>query len=406
MLDRSVEEFCRWLDTCGGRFAYVNQASHQGGPALADLPDFDAHQGVYLSLGQRTGALLGIFVHRVHRGPGAGGVRFWSYSTLGDYLKDGLRLARGMTRKNALAQLWWGGGKGVVARPQGEFSRRDLFLDYGDFVSQLNGVYVTAEDVGTTPEDIATIFERTRFTTCIPAEFGGSGNPSGPTSRGVFAGLEALADHLGLEGLQGVSVAVQGLGQVGSRLVRLLTEAGARVTACDLDPDLCRQVAQRTGASTFVSADDRLLELQADLLSPCALGGTLNPTSIPKLKVRGICGAANNQLEDNLRDGQALAARGIAYVPDFLTNRMGIVNCADEQFGRLRHDPALERHLNKDWEHGIYRASRRVLEKAQSRGVSTVSIAQEVADKAALEEHPIWGDRFVRIAEENFQLFT
>lgn len=405
MLDRSVDEFREWLKDRGGKFAYVGRPSLDQGPALETLPDFDEHQGVYLGLGPRTGALLGVFVHRVHRGPGAGGVRFWSYSTLADYLKDGLRLARGMTRKNALAQLWWGGGKGVVARPSGDFSRRDLFHDYGDFVSSLNGVYVTAEDVGTTPEDIATIFERTRFTTCIPPAFGGSGNPSGPTSRGVFAGLEALADHLKLGGLSGTSVAVQGLGQVGSRLVGLLTEAGARVTACDLDSEICERVARETGAETFTSADDRLLSLEVDLLAPCALGGTLNPMTIPKLKARGVCGAANNQLEDNLRDGQALSERGIAYVPDFLTNRMGIVNCADEQFGRLEHDPSLERHLNKDWEHGIYRASLRILEEAEQRGVSTVSIAQELADRAAVEPHPIWGDRFCRIAEANFKNF-
>ena len=321
MLEQNIDQFRNWLNEAGG-CAYLGSEAHsKGAPELASLDDFEDHQAVYLWSGPRTGVLMGVFLHRIKRGPGAGGVRFWRYDTVGEFLRDGLRLARGMTRKNALAQLWWGGGKGVIARPEGSFDRIAVFHDYADLVSRVRGAYVTAEDVGTTPEDMATIFQRTRFTTCIPAEFGGSGNPSGPTARGVFAGLEALAEYLGHGSLKGLRVGVQGLGQVGFRLAGHLRTAGAHVLAHDIDSERCRRAA----AELQVELSPDLLTEELDLLAPCALGGVFNPDSIGRLRTRGICGAANNQLEVNRRDAELLRQADIAYVPDFLTNRMGIV---------------------------------------------------------------------------------
>ncbi|MEQ9323354.1 MAG: Glu/Leu/Phe/Val dehydrogenase dimerization domain-containing protein, partial [Polyangiaceae bacterium] len=197
---------------------------------LAASPDYAEHEGFFVELGA-TGVLHGACVHRTCRGQGAGGVRNWHYDTVGDYLTDGLRLARGMTHKNALAGLWWGGGKGVMALCADEHEparRRAIYEEYGAFISSLRGSYVTAEDVGTSVEDMAAVFRATRFTTCIPERLGGSGNPSVPTARGVLVGMRAALEHRGHgEGVEGKTVAVQGLGHVGAPLVEMLMEAGA-----------------------------------------------------------------------------------------------------------------------------------------------------------------------------------
>ena len=185
-----------------------------------DRRDFDRHEGFFVQVAPETGVLQGASVHRTCRGQAAGGVRFWRYDTVEEYLRDGLRLARGMTHKNALAGLWWGGGKGVMAQGTGQDEsdpavRRRIYEEYGELMTSLRGCYVTAEDVGTSVEDMAAIFSKTRFTTCIPPELGGSGNPSAPTARGVVRGMEAALHFLGMGDLKGKTVAVQGLGPRG-----------------------------------------------------------------------------------------------------------------------------------------------------------------------------------------------
>ena len=371
---------------------------------LIDYPDQLEHEGVFLGLGERSGVLMGAFLHWTHRGPGAGGVRLWPYHKLRDYLTDGLRLAVGMGRKNALAGLWWGGGKGVICRPQdapyqdGSW-RQDVYRDFGDFVTSLDGCYVTAEDAGTTPKDMAEVFRRTRFTTCIPPELGGSGNPSGPTALGVLRALQALAEHLGHESLKGLSVAIQGAGQVGSRLARYLLDEGVgRLLVSDLDES-------RVPKGAEFEEPDKILSAKVDLLSPCALGGVLNESSIPTIQARGVCGAANNQLRDPVKDAERLSLRGIIYVPDYVANRMGIVNCADEQSGRLESDPRIQRHLSFDWPEGVYQTVKRVLQKARENGTSPEAESVRLADKAALQPHPLWGHRPNEIAKAVWRKF-
>jgi glutamate dehydrogenase/leucine dehydrogenase len=372
---------------------------------LQEYPDQLRHEGVFLTLGQRSGLLMGGFLHLTHRGPGAGGVRLWPYRELRDYLTDGMRLAVGMGRKNALAGLWWGGGKGVICRPDGapytdSSWRKDVYRDYGDFVTSLNGCYVTAEDAGTCPADMAQVFRRTRFTTCIPPELGGSGNPSGPTALGVLRALQALAEHLGHDGLKGLSVAIQGAGQVGGRLAEhLLKEGVARLLVSDLDESRVPEGAE------FVEPG-KILSAKVDLLSPCALGAVLNEETIPTIQARGICGAANNQLRDPVGDAEALRERNIVYVPDYVANRMGIVNCADEQSGRLESDPRVQRHLSLDWPEGVYQTVKRILEQARQNGTSPEAEAVLLADQAALQPHPLWGHRPYQIARAVWQKFA
>ena len=396
--------YCAW-DADAGRVRTSHAVLEPVAAFLAgDRRDFRGHEGLFFEVSPSTGALMGVFVHDTHRGQAQGGTRYWEYATVEDYLRDGLRLAVGMTQKNALAGLWWGGGKGVIARNSGDAReeperRAALFRDYGRLVSSLGGAYVAAEDVGTTPADLAHIFEATRFTTCIPPEVGGSGNPSAATAAGVVRGMEAALGFRGEGSLEGKTVAVQGLGHVAEALVELLLERGVRrVVASELREGRLEAVASRIpdprlALRRAAPGDASLLAEECDLLAPCATGAVLGPATIPELRCRIVCGAANNQLEDAARDDRALWERGITYVPDFLVNRMGIVNCANEQCGVMADDPWILRHLGDDWEHSIYRTTARVLRLAEERGESPGAVAVELADELAREPHPVFGHR-------------
>lgn len=417
----SPADFCAWLTQRRIRRFYLVwdeeagsvRASHPELAPLAallagDRRDFDRHEGIFAQVAPDTGVLQAAVIHRTCRGQGAGGVRFWRYDTVEGFLRDGLRLARGMTHKNALAGLWWGGGKGLIARETGRAgdlaARRRVYEEYGDLITSLQGCYVTAEDVGTAVEDMAAVFSRTRFTTCIPPRLGGSGNPSVPTARGVVRGMEAALAHRGLGTLQGKTVAVQGLGHVGEPLIGFLREKGvARVTGSDIDPsrrdlpglfpgfDLEVRIVER--------GDNSILAEPADIVAPCATGGILNPRTIPQIRAAIVCGAANNQLEDPERDDALLQERGILYLPDFLVNRMGIVNCADEQYGFVDPDPRIEAHLGDAWDNSVYNLSLQVLEEAQRTGATPARVALDLAEKRSRELHPLWGHRGAQIID-------
>jgi len=374
----------------------------------ADKRDFMTHEGLFFQFSKKYDTILGAFVHRTNRGQAAGGVRYWHYETVEDYLRDGMRLAKGMARKNALAGLWWGGGKGVMAhQPKVEKSnpeiREFLYKEYGKFMSSLQGCYVTAEDVGTHVADMANIFSNTRFTTCIPPSLGGSGNPSIPTASGVVRGMEAGLDFLRQGSLEGKTVAVQGMGNVAEPLIQFLFEKEVKkVIACDIFPDLIEQVSKRFADRNFEpflieQGDDSFFAVDCDILSPCATGAVLNPKTIPMIKAKVVCGAANNQLEDAERDDQLLYDRGIIYVPDFLTNRMGIVNCANEQAGYVNKDPLFEQHLSDDWKYSIFQMAIKVLKESKENKEPTAKVALRMADKLSLENHPVFGHRGVQI---------
>jgi glutamate dehydrogenase/leucine dehydrogenase len=266
-------------------------------------------------------------------------------------------------------------------------------------VTSLRGCYITAEDAGTGPDDMAVVHQGTRFVTCIPPAIGGSGNPSPATARGVVCAMEGALDHLGLGTLAGKTIAMQGTGNVGAAMIGELLQRGvAAIVASELSAERRAQLAQQfAGAPLTLAAaepgDDSVLATPCDILAPNALGGILNPDTIPRIRARVVCGAANNQLLDDQRDAQALAARGIVYVPDYLCNRMGIVNCANEQYGQVPHDPAIERHFGRDWDNSVYVITRRALELATSEGITTAAAANRLADELALQPHPVWGHR-------------
>jgi glutamate dehydrogenase/leucine dehydrogenase len=366
-------------------------------------PAWDDHEAVFIALGGSSGALLSATVHRTARGQAQGGLRLMPYPDLASFLEDGLRLSRGMSRKAALAGLWWGGGKGVIARPSDDrwrdaAWRANAYSDYGRFVSALRGCYVTAEDAGTTPDDLRHVLAHSRFVTCLPPEVGGSGNPSPATAAGVLAGIEATLAWLGSGAIAGKRVAVQGLGAVGSALVDGLLMKGARVVACDLsrthvEASLARHAGAAFEARVAEPGNAWLLGEPCDVLAPCALGGVLGPDTIPRLRTRIVCGAANNPLAEPCRDAEALRARGVLYVPDFVVNRMGIVSCANEQYGSLVPDPAIERHLDPSDPDSIQNTVDRVLSAACDAGITPLRAAHHLADERLDEPHPVWGTR-------------
>jgi glutamate dehydrogenase/leucine dehydrogenase len=372
--------------------------------------DFANHEAIFLEVGKTTGALFGAFLHDTRRGQGAGGVRHWPYATVADFVNDGLRLSRGMGRKNALAGLWWGGGKGVIARQDGD-SHRDtayrtaLYREFGMFISSLRGAYVTAEDVGTGPNDMAQVYTTTRFTTCVPPSVGGSGNPSFATARGVVRAMQAAAEFLGQGTLAGKRIAMQGTGNVGGPMIGELLDLGvSRIVATEISPQLRDAVLEkyhdpRLEIRLVTGGDISIFSEECDVFVPNALGGILGPATIPLLRTKLVCGAANNQLLDESRDDLSLKHRGIVYIPDFLANRMGIVNCANEQYGSIVDDPTITRHFSRDWQSSIHNVTCTVLERALKEDTTPARAANALADELMKEPHPIWGHRSRQILD-------
>jgi valyl-tRNA synthetase/glutamate dehydrogenase/leucine dehydrogenase len=363
--------------------------------------DFANHEAIFIGREEGIPTPFFAFVHDTRRGLAQGGLRFRRYPNMAELLVDGLRLARGMTRKNALAGLWWGGGKGIMPLPPAfdrpehvpfDEARAELFKAYGRFVASLGGVYYAAEDVGTATVDMNAILTQNRFITCIDSVLGGSGNPSPFTARGVFRAMQAAWLFLtGSDSLRGVRVAVQGAGNVGAPLVEHLDDAGAVVWVSDVNADALAAIRARR-PNVSAAASDEIYRLPVDILAPCAIGAVINSRTIPLLNVRLVCGAANNILERPQEDAELLLARDIAFVPDYLCNRMGIVNCADEWLGYLEDDirVAAER---------VYPDTLRVLRHARNSAITTTRAADELADIAASELHPLLGHRGRRIID-------
>lgn len=299
-----------------------------------DLPDFDDHEGVHLFRDPASGFTAIIAVHSTHLGPAAGGVRFWHYADHNTAITDALRLSRGMSYKNAMADLPMGGGKGVVlARAQGDAISTAQLEAFGAAVESLGGRYVTAEDVGMSEASMKMIATRTKYVSGLPVAAGSAGGDPGPfTASGVYQGVKAAAKRgLGAESMAGVHVAIQGVGSVGGGLARLLAKDGAKLTLADVNADKARTLAAELGAATVPT--EEILSLDADLVSPNALGAILTERSIADLKAKVVAGGANNQLATR-EDGARLHARGIVYAPDYVINAGGIINVALEYLGQ------------------------------------------------------------------------
>ncbi|MEV8466580.1 Glu/Leu/Phe/Val dehydrogenase dimerization domain-containing protein [Fluviibacterium sp. DFM31] len=305
-------------------------------------PDFDAHEMVTWIQDPHTGLRAVIAVHSTALGPGMGGCRLWTYPDAAAGLTDVLRLSRGMSLKNAMADLALGGGKAVIFGPVPEdaAARREAFRAFGRAVASLGGKYVTAEDVGVSVADMEAVAEETRHVSGLPPAGGAvGGDPSPYTARGVLRGIEAaVARRLGRADLDGLRVAVQGTGNVGGSLCRMLAERGADLVIAEANTARRDALAADLGAE--VVEGDAILSAEADVFAPCALGGVLTAQNVAGLKAKIIAGAANNQLADEAA-GHALAARGITYVPDYVLNAGGIIAVGAEYLGDKTRDQVM-----------------------------------------------------------------
>jgi glutamate dehydrogenase/leucine dehydrogenase len=309
-------------------WAATDLRSQGVGSELLDIAGEHGCEALHLASDPATGMRAIVAVHSTVLGPSLGGTRFRPYADEREAALDVCRLARGMTYKHAACGNDQGGGKAVLIGDPATLRSDDLLRAYGRFLHRLGGVYLTAEDVGTTQADMDFLRSVTPYVTGTSASLGGSGDPSPATAWGVLHAMGAVADRLwGSPSLEGRHVVIVGVGKVGAALADHLHEAGVRLTVADVRAEAAEAVASRLGAA--VVAPDEALAVECDVLSPCALGGLLSAATIPALRCAAVCGAANNQLATD-DDGERLAAASVLYAPDYVVNAGGVVNIADE----------------------------------------------------------------------------
>ncbi|MEJ2604238.1 MAG: Glu/Leu/Phe/Val dehydrogenase [Gammaproteobacteria bacterium] len=340
--------------------------------SVFDHPEFDQHESIHHFCDPETGLQAIIAVHSTALGPAAGGCRRWRYASDADALTDALRLSRGMTYKNAVAGLPFGGGKAVILAGEGAPKSPALFAAFGRAVASLEGRYITAEDVGISVEDMRSVRAETAYVSGLPqtGESAG-GDPSPSTALGVFLGIGAAVERrLGRDSLEGVRVAVQGVGHVGWHLCRLLHEAGAILSVADVVRRNAQRAAEELDATVLPVSE--ILAADADVLAPCALGNILTSASIPKLRVSVVAGGANNQLT-TAADGARLSERGILYAPDYVINAGGIISVAREYLGGSSEDQ-VRAEVGR-----IPERLRAIFEEAERTGRPTNEVADELA---------------------------
>ncbi|KQX07868.1 MULTISPECIES: Glu/Leu/Phe/Val dehydrogenase dimerization domain-containing protein [unclassified Leifsonia] len=343
-------------------------------PAVtASVPEFD-HERVLIVTGRRSGLTIIVAVHSTRLGQALGGCRVWQYEDWQDALADALRLSAAMTLKNAAAGLARGGVKAVIHVPIGtvltEEGRHAAMLDLGDAVESLGGAYMTAEDVGTSAELMAIVALRTAHVCGLPPEQGGVGEPADATASGVLAAIGSTLDALdGSRDVAGRHIVISGLGQVGGRLARALAAGGARLSVTDVDTSK-KALAAELGARWVEPAEAHTVT--ADLFVPCGLGGALSSRVIDELRVRGVVGAANNQLES--RDGaRRLADRGILWAPDFVVNGGGVIYLDGASSGGADLDAIELRVL------AIGDTVAEIFRESAAQGTTTLEAAERIA---------------------------
>ena len=349
----------------------------------------DEHEEVVFFHDPPSGLRAIVAIHSTALGPALGGTRFYPFPTEADALRDVLRLARGMTYKAAAAGLDLGGGKAVIIGDPRRDKTEELLRAYGRFIESLGGRYITAEDVGTSREDMDVLRRETRWVTGVSKRLGGSGDPSPVTAYGVFQGFRACAEEaLGTSSLDGVRVVVQGAGKVGYSLTKHLVEAGAEVSIADVDVDAIGRAVNELGVDTVEPRKAHAVE--CDIFAPCALGGVIRDDTIPELKCSIVAGAANNQL-DRPEHGDALRELGILYAPDFVINSGGLMNVADELIGYDR-----ERAMKKV--EGIYRTLREVFRRSRMEAMTPSRAAERLAEERVRHVSRV---RLVWVPEQN-----
>jgi leucine dehydrogenase len=331
------------------------------------------HKKVVFCSDPETGLKAIIAIHDTTLGPALGGTRMWAYKTEADALNDVLRLSKSMTYKASIAGLNLGGGKAVIIGDSHRDKTEALLRKFGRFIKNLNGEFITAEEVGTNPRDMEYIRMETQYVTGVPETIGGTGDPSPITALGVFMGIKACVKQLyGNDSLTGRSIIVQGIGHVGENLVKLLRDENAKVYASDINEERVGQVAKKYGAEAV--SNNTIFDIDADIYAPCALGATINTQTINKLKCSIIAGSANNQLEDEQIHGQMLLKKGILFAPDYVINAGGIINCYSELMG-------FSKKRTLQLTENIYEATSNVLKLSKAESISTIEAANKIAEK-------------------------
>lgn len=327
------------------------------------------HEKVLFVNNEKAGLKAIIAVHNTNLGPAIGGCRLWNYNSYDDALFDVLRLSRGMSHKNAVAGLPHGGGKGVIIADPSQKTEA-MFEAFAEAVNNLGGDYITAEDVNTTCDDAMIMLRKTKHICGLPMN---SGDPSPFTARGTWQGIKATAKVvLGTDSLDGLTIAVQGLGKVGYDLCRLLHESGAKLIIANRSNKAMAEKAIAEFGAKIVPTEE-IFAQECDIFSPNAMGAIINPTTIPMLKCKAVAGAANNQILDEA-SGLALKARGIFYAPDFVINGGGVINAAAEVDGPYNKDAVLAKVDN------IYNSVERILSESKETGEPEGVIATRYAE--------------------------
>ncbi len=363
------------------------------------IEKYGDHEEILFCQDKNVGLKAIIAVHNTALGPALGGTRMWNYKSEEEALVDVLRLSKGMTYKAAAAGLNLGGGKAVIIGDPKTMKSEGLFRAFGHFVNSLNGKYITAEDVGTSVGDMEQVYMETPWVTGIPKDFGGSGDPSPYTAHGVLMGIKAAAhEKLGTEILKGMRVAVQGLGNVGSHLVKYLHEEGAKIIVSDIDQSRVKKCHDQFGVE--VVSPEAILGVECEIQAPCALGAVVNDTTITQFKCKAIAGGANNQLAET-RHGEQLRELGILYAPDYVVNAGGLMNVFVELEG-YSPDRAFEKTRK------VYDNVKKVFEIAKRDNIPTNIAADRLAEERIItigrmkQRHPGKSNRaFTTLREVN-----
>ncbi len=341
--------------------------------SVFDNSEYDNHEQVLFCRDAASGLFAIIAIHDTTLGPAAGGCRMWPYATVDDAVYDVLRLSRAMSYKNALAGLPLGGGKAVIIGDPFKEKDEKLLTAFARYVQKLGGQYYAAEDIGIGVKDVEVFARECNYVFGLQK----TGDPSPFTALGCFHGIRASVKHkLGCDSLEGLTVAVQGVGKVGQYLCKLLHEAGAGLIVTDVNSEALDFVVKNYGAKAVTSED--IYSQEADIFSPCAMGGTLNDDTIPQLKAGIVAGSANNQLAE-ARHGKMLSDRGILYAPDYVINAGGMLNASGDIFEKYDIKEVMKKIT------GLYDVTLRIFETAQREGRLTSEVADELARRKIAE---------------------
>ncbi|GAB3052314.1 Glu/Leu/Phe/Val family dehydrogenase [Virgibacillus ainsalahensis] len=335
------------------------------------MEEYDYEQMV-ICQDKNSGLKAIIAIHDTTLGPALGGTRMWTYDTEEEAIEDALRLAKGMTYKNAAAGLNLGGGKTVIMGDPKKDKNPEMFRAFGRYIQGLNGRYITAEDVGTTVNDMGLIHMETDFVTGVSADSGSSGDPSPVTAYGVYRGMKAAAkEAYGDDSLEGKTIAIQGVGSVAYKLCEYLNQEGANLIVSDINKEAVNRAVEAFGAKAC--EPDAIYDVDCDIYSPCALGATINHDTISRLKAKVIAGSANNQLKSS-EHGDIIHEKGIVYAPDYVINSGGVINVADELDGYNQ-----ERAMRKV--ETIYDSLNRVFEISRRDQIPSYVAANRMAEE-------------------------